>query len=64
MGAGQLEIRGNGVAGTVVDAARVGERMLGPGVFVMCGPQVTWAQKPTPTPPFRTTPGKGPDRDA
>lgn len=32
LGAGQPKMWRNGVAGTVVDAARVGERMLGPGV--------------------------------
>lgn len=54
------------MAGTVVDAARVGERMLGPGVLVMGGPPSdlgsgthTHSQLA-----FQNPPGEGPDRDA
>lgn len=35
VGVGSLRCGGNGVAETVVDAARVGERVLGPGVPVI-----------------------------
>ena len=57
---------GDGVAGTVVDATWVGERVLGPGVLSWCeGPKSeTHPHPPTPTPPFRTTPSKVQDRDA